>query len=78
MDKLSDVKIFLTARDKATNHLRIESRALNFDEVPDYIRKHVVPTADEYTWTIDYKCPDPEQKQAIEELVEKELGWKRC
>ena len=57
MDKLSDVKIFLVARDKATNHLRIESRALKFDEVPDYIRKHVVPTAEEYRWTMDCVYP---------------------
>ena len=69
MDKLSDVKVFLVARDKATNHLRIESRALKFDEVPDYIRKHVIPTANEYTWTIDYKCPDSDQKQAIEGIA---------
>ena len=57
MDKVSDAKICFTARDKATNHLRIESRALDFNEVADYIRKHVVPTAEEYRWTMDCVYP---------------------
>ena len=78
MDKLADIKVVFTARDKETNHLRIESHALPLEEVADYIRKHVVPTADEYTWTMDYRCPEPWQKPIIEVLTEKLLGWKRC
>lgn len=68
MDKLSDVKVFLVARDKATNHLRIESRALKFDEVPDYIRKHVIPTADEYNWTFKEPLSREQCKEVLKEL----------
>lgn len=68
MDKLSDVKVFLVARDKATNHLRIESRALKFDEVPDYIRKYVIPTADEYNWTFKESLSREQCKEVLKEL----------
>lgn len=68
MDKLSDVKVFLVARDKATNHLRIESRALKFDEVPDYIRKHVIPTVDEYNWTFKESLSQEQCKEVLKEL----------
>ena len=52
MEKLSETLVQFIARDKATGHLRIESRGLTLPEVSDYIRKQVIPSNEEYIWNL--------------------------
>lgn len=46
------IRVSYTARDKKTNHLRVESRALTLSEAAEFIKEHVNPTEDEYNWSV--------------------------
>lgn len=46
------IRVSYTARDKKTNHLRVESRALTLSEAAKFVKEHVNPTKDEYNWSV--------------------------
>lgn len=46
------IRVMYTARDKKTNHLRFESRALTLSEAAEFMKERINPTKDEYDWSI--------------------------
>lgn len=54
MFKISDAKIRYIARDKATGHLRYESRALTWEEASEFTKSRVfIENFEDWTWKVE-------------------------
>ena len=54
MHKISDIKCRYIARDKATGHLRYESRALTWEEASEFTKSQVfLENSKDWNWNLE-------------------------